>query len=146
MSRLVEWQAEQDHPAAKDALLEGRSITHNTLIKKKSTLYDLTSDFDVFLTSHENQDVARRKREVDLQDLFYSTVYIIFTRRLRMKHLHRERSTRNSISRCVSVEIGELGNVNLRTNSAEKNIAAYLVSIHRCRSNNKFEVPSASEN
>lgn len=63
MNKLVEWQEEQDHPAAKDALLERRLITDNTLIRKyRPTLYNLTSDFDVFLTSHENQDITRWKR------------------------------------------------------------------------------------
>jgi hypothetical protein len=55
---------------------------------------------------------------MDLQNLFYGTVHVIFTRRFRMKHLHRECSTRNSISWCISVEIGELEDVNMRTSSA----------------------------
>ena len=37
-------------------------------------MYDLASDFDILLTCHEDEDIARRKRQVNLEHLLHGAV------------------------------------------------------------------------
>lgn len=43
------------------------------------TLYDLTSNFYIFLAGHKDKDITLRQRKMDLKDLLNSTVNIVFT-------------------------------------------------------------------
>ena len=70
----------------------------------KLTLDDLAGHFDVLLSGHEDEDVTRRQREMDLQDLLDSAVDIVLARRLRVEDLDRESSPRDSERGCVPVE------------------------------------------
>ena len=64
-----------------EARVFGEESLEKRLIKSWShTLYDLAGNFNVFLTSHENQDIARWKRQMDLKDLFDSTIDVVFAR------------------------------------------------------------------
>lgn len=72
------------------------------------TLYDLTSDFDIFLASHKDKDITLGQREMNLEDLLDSTVNIVFTGRLRMEYFDGKGATRNGIRWGISVERGKL--------------------------------------
>ena len=74
----------------------------------KRTLDDLTSDFDVLLSSHEDEDITRRKRQVDLQHLFDGTVDVVLTWRLGVEDLDRERPARDGERGRVAIEGREL--------------------------------------
>jgi predicted nucleotidyltransferase len=71
-------------------------------------LYNLTSDLDIFLSSHENKYVSRWKGEVNLQDLLHSTIHVILTGRLGVECLNGECATRDSKARSGSIKIGKL--------------------------------------
>ena len=74
----------------------------------KLTLDDLAGHFDVLLSGHEDEDVTRRKREMDLQDLLDGAVDIVLARRLRVEDLDRESTTRDGEAWCIAIEVGEL--------------------------------------
>jgi hypothetical protein len=95
--------------------------------RPRLTLHDLTSNLDVFLTSHENENIPRRATEVDLQNLLDRRIYVIFAWAPRVRDFDREGSARDSEARCIAVELGE------------------LLCIHRCRCNYELEIPSAGE-
>ena len=81
---------------------------HKCIIIVQLTLNDLTSDLYILLASHEHQDIARWKREVDLKNLFHRAVYIVFARRFGMEGLDRKRPTGNGKTWCIPVECRKL--------------------------------------
>lgn len=50
---------------------------------------------DVFLPSHEDQDVACRLREVDLQRLLDGRLHVVLARLLGINDIHGESAARN---------------------------------------------------
>ena len=74
------------------------------------TLDDLAGHFDVLLSGHEDEDVTRREREMDLQDLLDGAVDIVLARRLRVEDLDRERPARDGERGRVAIEGRELNN------------------------------------
>lgn len=74
----------------------------------KSLLDNLASNLDVFLTGHKYEDVPRRKREMDLKNLFDGAVDVVFAGRFGVEYLDRECSARNGVTGRVPVKSGEL--------------------------------------
>ena len=72
------------------------------------TTDDLAGDFDIFLASHEHQNIPRRKRKVDLQYLLDRTIYVILARGFCMEYLNWESTTRDGECGCIAIELGEL--------------------------------------
>lgn len=108
-------------------VLENSSVMVKQQRRQRLTLHDLTSDLNVFLASHENEDIPRRETEVDLQNLLDRRIHVIFAWAPRVRDFDRESSTRDGEARCIAVELGE------------------LLCIHCCRCNYELEVPSAGE-
>jgi len=71
-------------------------------------LYDLTSDLDIFLSSHENEDISRWKGKVNLQDLLHGTIHVVLTGRLGVECLDGECTTRDGEARSSSIKFGKL--------------------------------------
>ena len=71
----------------------------------KLTLNDLAGHFDILLSGHEDEDVTRRKREMDLQDLLDGAVDIVLARRLRVEDLDREGTSGDREARRVTIEL-----------------------------------------
>ncbi len=72
------------------------------------TLHNLAGYLDVFLPGHEDEDVARREREMDLQDLLDGAVDVVLARRLRVEGLDRERPPGDGERRRIPIERREL--------------------------------------
>lgn len=72
------------------------------------TLDDIARDFDVLLARHEDQDVARRVRDVDLERLLDGRVDIVLARRLAEEDVDGEGATRDREAGGVVVEAREL--------------------------------------
>lgn len=72
------------------------------------SLYDLTGYLDVLLSSHEHEDIAWWQRQMDLQNLLYGTIHVVFTRRFGVEHFNREGTSWYCESRCSAIEVGEL--------------------------------------
>lgn len=73
------------------------------------TSHNLTCNLDIFLASHEDQDIACRQRQVDQEDLLHSAVDIVLARGLRVGYFDGEGTTWNREARSVAVESRELG-------------------------------------
>ena len=74
----------------------------------KRTLDDLAGDLNVFLTRHEDQNIARRERKMNLEDLLDRAIDIVFARGLGVEDLNRERPSRDGESRRIAIERREL--------------------------------------
>ena len=68
-------------------------------------MYDLASNFDVLLTRHEDKDIARRKREVNLEYLLDRAIDVVFAGRLGVESLDGERATGDGEAGSVAVEL-----------------------------------------
>lgn len=78
------------------------------LIPNLPTFYHAACHFDIFLTSHEYQNISHRHGQVDLQDLLDCAVDIILAWGPTVERLDGERSTRDSVIWCLTEEFGEL--------------------------------------
>jgi hypothetical protein len=68
-------------------------------------LYDLASDLNVLLPSHEYEYISRGQRKVNLEDLLHSTIYIVVTGRLGVECLDRESTTGDREAGSTSIEL-----------------------------------------
>jgi hypothetical protein len=68
------------------------------------TFDNLTGYLYVLLTSHENQDITRRRRKMYLERLFHGTVDIVFARSFAKQNVYRECTTRDSKVRRIIEE------------------------------------------
>jgi hypothetical protein len=72
------------------------------------TIDDIASRLNVFLTGHEDQDITRRMRYVNLESLLDSTVDVVLAGGLAEEDVDGERSSRDGEARCAIVELREL--------------------------------------
>jgi hypothetical protein len=83
---------------------QGRSFDR----RQVCTRNDGAGDLNVLLTSHEDENVAGRVRDVDLERLLDGAVDVVLARRLREEDVDGEGSTRDGVAGSVIVELGEL--------------------------------------
>lgn len=101
------------------------SVRRRTFRKGRTrTRNDGASDLDILLTRHENEDVARGMRDVDLQRLLDGAVDVILTGRLAEQDVNWERSTGDGVAGSVVVELGELRTEEAESASANRRAAA----------------------
>ena len=78
------------------------------MITKVPTFHNLTSNFNVFLSSHKHENITWRHQEMYLKDLFHSTIDIVFTRQFGMEYFHREGAAGNSVIQGLSIKVEKL--------------------------------------
>jgi hypothetical protein len=70
----------------------------------KLTVDDIASRFDIFLSSHKDENVTRRMRDVDLEGLLDCRIDVIFARSFAEQDIDGESSTGNGETRCIVVK------------------------------------------
>ena len=76
---------------------------------RQSLVDDLARNLDILLSSHEDQDITWRERQVNLQHLLDGAVDVVFAGRFCVEYLDGEGSPWDGEGRCVAIERGELG-------------------------------------